>query len=484
MEIRWQIMRGFESALQVDTENIKLRRHIEGLHHKALATQAKHDDRLKTFYNKYRQLTKVARASLGDTRQYSQAQMDSINAELSAIRSHMQKLGDLGVHTGADLKDTHAAKKALEEKVAALQGEVVSINSAKSADNERNTETVRKLRAELGDADARNESQVNEYANLQRQTDTLVQGNEKLQEEIQRLRMWAQKMEQDGLLTVAESEEQRQRLVESHESVVGTFLNENGQMRSMLDAMQAEVARLNDLLSAPVQETHFQKFVNLKKANLQLKSKLKVVLKDAEFSQANGVPNAPPTKGGKGGGSGNNNNNNSDNNNNTEAGAINPRTGKRVAPPKEVPPSLQQQVYLASLQREREEAAELQAKQDYLQLFGSQKETPQVRRASSPPAAPPGPGRTLGGLGGGGGSLSLSGRPRSQSPINDDLDNLSPRSAYASRGGTPAQYDGPGQSRQISGAGLRQGVGGGGLQIGVPLMGKETREGLAKRVNV
>ncbi len=449
-------MRGFESALQVDTENMKLRRHIEALHHKALATQAKNDDRLKTFHNKYKQLTKVARDSLSDTRQYAEATFGSIGTEMTTVRENMQALHDKGLNTGADLTATHSANKALEKQVAALKEEIVSLTNLKAADNDRNTDTIRKLRSELGDADARYEHQVNEYANLQRQTDTLVQGNDKLLDEIKRLRMWAQKMEQDGLISTAESEEQRQRLVESHESVVGTFLSENGQLRAMVESMQAEVDRLSELLAAPVQETHFQKFVNLKKANLQLKSKLKVVLKDAEFSQANGVPNAPP-KAGKG------------NNNTKDAGAINPRTGKRVAPAKEIQPSLQQQVYLASLEREREEAAEMKAKQDYLQVYGELRETPQLRPPSSPPAAPPGPGRSMGRFE----------RPRSRSPIDDELlDNLSPRSAYASRGGTPAQYEN--DQRQISSAG----TGTAGLQIGVPLMGKETREGLAKRVAI
>ena len=148
------------------------------------------------------------------------------------------------------------------------------------------------------------------------------------------------------------------------------------------------------------------------------------------------MPNAPPMgnqKNSKGG------------------GAINPRTGKRIAPPKEVPPSLQQQVYLASLEREKEEKAEIQAKQDYLQLYGEHKSVPSL---IAPPLARemPGPNRPIGY------------RPRSRSPINDELDNLSPRS----RGGTP-------MARPVNSAGL---------QIGVPLMGRETRDGLAKRVNV
>ena len=136
-------------------------------------------------------------------------------------------------------------------------------------------------------------------------------------------------------------------------------------------------------------------------------------------------------------------------------GAINPRTGKRISAPKEIAPSLQQQVYLASLERERKVKEELEAKQDHLQLYGEHKEIPVLQ----PPASPkemPGPDRPIGF------------RPRSTSPINDELDNLSPRSR-----GSSAQA--PRQGRPVNSAGL---------QIGVPLMGKETREGLAKRVSV
>ena len=176
-------------------------------------------------------------------------------------------------------------------------------------------------------------------------------------------------------------------------------------------------------------------------------------MKEQNFNIANGVPSAPSTS--VTSKKSNNNNNDAIDSANLPPGAkINPRTGKVIMPVKPAEPSLQQQVYLASLKREEEAKAELLAKQEYLQLYGEQQVVPPLRPISNPPGAP-------------------ANRPRSGSPMNDDM-QFSPRSVGTNggeRGSTPNQPI----ARPVNSAGL---------SIGVPLMGKQTRAGLQNRVNV
>lgn len=429
MEIRWQIMRGYESAVQVDCENIALRRIIENLQHQKLTTNARHDEVLRQFNAKFKKLVKIARESLADTRQYSEAEMVVMAAKISQVREKVAIIHATKVNTEGDLAGTVEAKKILEALVSQLRSEIVDLNSARKADKERSEALIAKLRVELGEADARHTLDIERYNELRMETDSLHKTNDNLLDEIKRLRMWAQKMEMDGLQTVAEAQEQRQRLVEQHEHIVNSLLAEGRDLRSKIVELQQEVERLQAILAQPVQETHFEKFVNLKKANVQLKSKLTELVKEHQFNEANGTTGAP-IKGGRGGGS-------------------NSVTGKK-SERKEPPMSLQQQVYLAELERERIAATELQAKKDALKLYGEHQDVPPMPGPIKPNAVyvP---------------SIAPRGRSRSRSPVND-----SPRSLHSSASN-------PRTARPVNSAGL---------QIGVPLMGKQTRDGLAQRVNL
>ena len=455
MEIRWQIMRGFESSVQVDCENIALRRLIENLQHKSLTSTAKHDDTLRAFKNKFDKLVKVARGSLVDNRLYSETQFSSINSQMTAVRDHVKDLGAMNLNTDGDLAATITAKRDLEKLVDKLKGEIVEISTQRKTENERNSAKISQLRIELGEADARHTQDKLALTELRMETDSLANTNNSLLDQIKTLRMWAQKMEMDGLQTVAEAQEQRQRMQEGHDNITSALLAEAAENRESMNEMQVEIQRLQAILAQPVQETHFQKFVNLKKANVQLKSKLGALSREHQHNEANGIVGAKPSKDGNSSGN----------------GMAFQRPGGKP-PRKETHMSLQQQVYLASVERERLDAQELAEKQEYLQLYGQQQEVPPMPALvgvipSHPPVRMPG------------GSQSFAqgdGRARSTSPINDNLppsENVSPRSNVSS-----SQF----RVRPVNSRG--GGGEGGGLQIGVPLMGKQTRESLSQRESV
>jgi len=438
-------MRGYESAVQVDCENVALRRLIENLQHKSLTTNAKHEDTLRQFHGKFKKLAKLARDSLGDTRQYSEAQMVTMAAKISQVREHVATLGQLGSNTEGDLAGTIETKNKLEKHVEQLQAEIIDINQAKKSEKDRMEAAIEKLRLELAEADARHTLDEEKYNELRMETDTLTLTNSKLVDEIKVLRMWAQKMEMDGLQTVAESKEQRQRLIEQHDSTVNSLLSEASGLRMRIQDLDMECERLRELLARPTQETHFQKFVNLKKANVQLKSKLTDLAKEHQFNEANGTSGAPIKP-------------KSTSDGTAPSKSFQKGTGK---PSKGPPMSLQQQVYLAELERERAAAQELQEKKDFLQLYGEHQDVPPMPGITRPNSVHvPNLSKDIR-------------RPRSQSPINnDDVD--------VSRGASPRSIASGGshnrpQARPVNGAGL---------QIGVPLMGKQTRDALSQRVNV
>jgi len=437
-------MRGYESAVQVDCENVALRRMIENLQHKSLTTNAKHDETLRTFNEKFKKLTKLARDSLGDTRQYSEAQMLTMAAKISQVREHVATLGDLGLNTEGDLAGTIEAKNQLEKVVEQLKAEIVEINQSKKSEKERMEATILQLRNELADADARHTLDEEKYSELRMETDTLTATNAKLVDEIKVLRMWAQKMEMDGLQTVAESNAQRQRLTEQHDNIVGSLLGEASDLRMRMEELTSEVERLQELLARPTQQTHFEKFVDLKKANVKLKGKLNNLAKEHQFNEANGTSGAPVRSKG------------------TSTGTEPPRAFQKGTKPASKGPamSLQQQVYLAELERERAAAQELQEKKDFLQLYGEHQDVPPMPGVTRPNSVHV--------------PNLIPGRARSRSPINND---------DISRGGSPRSLasggGGGGSARPMA-----RPVNSAGLQIGVPLMGKQTRAALSERVNV
>jgi hypothetical protein len=443
MEIRWQIMRGYESAVQVDCENIALRRTIENLQIKSLSTNAKHDETLKAFKSKFAKLVKVARESLVDTRQYSDAQMSSIASQITAVRRHVRNLGEMGLNTEGDLAGTIKVKLELEKEIERLKANIVEISAGRKSENERASAQISQLRVELGEADARHVADSTALSEIRMETDSLANTNQKLLDEIKTLRMWAQKMEMDGLQTVAEAREQRQRMKDHHDGVVASLLAESTQLRTRIGDLEAEVSRLQAVLAQPVQETHFQKFVNLKQANVQLKSKLQQLVKEQRHDEANGLVGAgarPPL------GPGN--------------GSQKPGARKQQEKKEPAQMSLQQQVYLASLERERAEAEEIREQQEYLQLYGSHQEVPPMPALVGaipihlPTTVQPG--------------FGFGNRGRAPSPMNDEDILLSPRSNMSSAIAT-ASY----KVRPVNSAGL---------QIGVPLMGKQTRDSLSQRV--
>jgi len=444
MEIRWQIMRGYESAVQVDCENVALRRMIENLQHRSLTTNAKHEDILRQFHGKFKKLVKLARDSLSDTRQYSEARMVTMAAKISQVREHVATLGQMGSNTEGGLAGAIEAKTKLEKQVEQLQAEIIDVNQAKKSEKERMKATILQLRAELGEADARHTLDEEKYGGLRMETDTLTLTNSKLVDEIKVLRMWAQKMEMDGLQTVAEAKEQRQRLIDQYDNIVNSLTSEASGLRTRIQELDVEIEHLKELLARPTQETHFQKFVNLKKANVQLKSKLTDLAREHQFNEANGTSGAPIKP------------------KNTSDSTAPPRvfpkgTGK---PAKHPPMSLQQQVYLAELERERVAAQTLQEKKDFLQLYGEHQDVPPMPEVTRPNSVHvPNLSKDLR-------------RPRSRSPINND--NLD-----ESRGASPRSLTSSGSSRPIA-----RPVNSAGLQIGVPLMGKQTRDALSQRVNV
>lgn len=368
--------------------------------------------------------------------------MLTMAAKISQVREHVAKIGDLGLNTAGDLASTIEAKNKLEKVVEQLRADIIDINQSKKMEKERMEATILQLRTELADADARHTLDEEKHNELRMELNTLALTNSKLVDEIKVLRMWAQKMEMDGLQTVAEAEEQRKRLTMQHDNTVSVLLAEAGDLRMQIEELNTEVERLQELLARPTQQTHFEKFIDLKKANVKLKTKLNTLVKEHQFNEANGTSGAP----------------------------IKPKdTGDSTAPPrafqkgtskpasKGPPMSLQQQVYLAELERERKTAQELKEKKDYLQLYGEHQDIPPMSGAikSNSVQVP----------------KVRHGRSRSRSPINDDVDlsrGCSPRSLASGESARPT-------ARPVNSTGL---------QVGVPLMGKQTRAALSERVNV
>ena len=209
MEVRWQLIRSFETSLASQNENLELRKLVARARSDRDALKAANAEKIKKFGFDFLKQMQQLRDELirmkkahGDGLAEHENYMTKVNGRLLAMS-----------HT---VSDEAAARLALHDEnqrlkfdLERVEKELADVHAIKGTDAQRNTKTIEDLRAQLGEADTQNKTYTEKIESLETQVKNEVLTRESLSEEVKRLRLWVAKMEEKGLIAAAEAEEQK-----------------------------------------------------------------------------------------------------------------------------------------------------------------------------------------------------------------------------------------------------------------------------------
>jgi hypothetical protein len=290
MEVRWQLIRGFEKTLKSDNENMSLRRQLESLTRRNESDKS--DMRLQILklsqtFNETagtlrRELDQV-RADIQHTEKENSVTANRMKSALENIILANQKMTS---HRDQLLQENYDLRNTIEEH----EKDYKSMHGVKSSENDRLNKLIETLRQDLGESDSKckdmEERLLMTEAALKNEKGT----KETLSEEVKRLRLWIGKMEMNGLKTMEDAEEEKNILIREHESRLQLLLQENAALKDGVEMLNEEVHRLSDLLKTPSTSSHFSKFIALKSENVQLKQNLNAATRKATNAMVMGGP--------------------------------------------------------------------------------------------------------------------------------------------------------------------------------------------------
>ena len=294
MEIRWQQIRGFERGLLLDNENVALRREIDGLKENQVSADSVHGDTLRIFQKKFTALVKIAREGLKSAKAESAEELNEMASSLKKLQNLVKQVSDHSQSTSEELNRKTMDNSSLAQNLEEVRQELLLSTTSKSSESERLSVQIEKLRQQLGEADYREKVMQDQLEAKELELENQKGTNDGLQDESKRLRLWINKMEMDGLQTVADAEGARKKLIDQHEDVVQSLMSESSGLRRDMEDMINEIDRLNAIINAPPSQTHFSKFVDLKTQNMQLKTKLHKKEKEAAKNDPNVMLLQPP----------------------------------------------------------------------------------------------------------------------------------------------------------------------------------------------
>ena len=290
MEVRWQLIRSFETAMNEQNENLMLRKQIDRLHVAHKAQNRVTGDKLKVFTNEFlSQLGKLREELVRTKKEYADGSLRTLR-EMDGLKAKLIDINHESQDRTMDIAQKMAENATLTDQVAELKREMSDAASIKAADADRNARTIEMLRAELGEADTVNKYSQEKIDNLEAQVKNEIVTRESLSEEVKRLRLWIGKMEENGLVVATEAEERKRRMELEHQMNVKAMAEENNSLRSTIVFLQEELSRAQAALNVPTTNSHFGKFVELKNENRKLTSKLENTMRAA----VNAGPGAAP----------------------------------------------------------------------------------------------------------------------------------------------------------------------------------------------
>lgn len=297
MEVRWQLIRSFETSLASQNENLELRKLVARARSDRDALKAANAEKIKKFGFDFLKQMQQLRDELirmkkahGDGLAEHENYMTKVNGRLLAMS-----------HT---VSDEAAARLALHDEnerlkfdLERVEKELADVHAIKGTDAQRNTKTIEDLRAQLGEADTQNKTYMEKIESLETQVKNEVLTRESLSEEVKRLRLWVAKMEEKGLIAAAEAEEQKQRMESEHALAVQALTQEGNTLRGTVAFLQDELYRVQTALHVPPTNSHFGKFVELKSENRHLQSKLEKTLRSQAAAPLPGHTQDPASSG-------------------------------------------------------------------------------------------------------------------------------------------------------------------------------------------
>ena len=279
MEVRWQLIRSFETSMLAENENLGLRKQIDNLRTAHKAQNRVTGDKLREFTSNFSKEVVNLREELDRTKKdYNDAQKDMLR-QMDMMKNKLIEVREESTSKTLEIFDFKEKIKELNELVATLRQEASEQAGIKAADADRNSRTIEMLRTELGEADTLNKFNLEKLENLDAQVKNEILNRDNLTEEVKRLRLWIGKMEENGLVAATEADEVRRKMELEHNMNMNALMEENNTLRATIVYLQEELTRAQNALNVPPTNSHFGKFVELKSENRKLQGKLENTLK-------------------------------------------------------------------------------------------------------------------------------------------------------------------------------------------------------------
>lgn len=289
MEVRWQLIRSFETSLTSQNENLELRKLIARARSDREADKAAYGEKIKKFGMSSLNQINALRDELVRLKTAHGEGLAEHGNYMTKVNGRMQQMAASVSDDASAMLELQDENQRLKLDIDRMEKELADVQAIKGTDAQRNAKTIEELRAQLGDADTQNKEYSEKIEALETQVKNEVLTRESLTEEVKRLRLWVTKMEEKGLMAAAEAEEQKQEMENEHALAVQALTQEGNTLRGTIAFLQEELYRVQTALHVPPTNSHFGKFVELKSENRQLQSKLETTLR---AQASNPLPNS------------------------------------------------------------------------------------------------------------------------------------------------------------------------------------------------
>ena len=261
MEVRWQLIRGFEKTMKRDNENMSLRRQLESLTRRNEGDKSDMRLQILNLSQAFDETSNTLRRELDQVRaDFQMAEKDN-NVTAGRMRTALESIilasQKMSSHRDQLLSENYELQATIDEH----EKDYKSMHGVKSSENDRLNKLIETLRQDLGESDSKSKDLEERLEMTEAALKNEKGSRETLGEEVKRLRLWIGKMEMNGLKSMEDAEEEKNILIREHESRLQLLLQENAALKDGVEMLNDEVRRLSDLLKTPSTSSHFSKFI-------------------------------------------------------------------------------------------------------------------------------------------------------------------------------------------------------------------------------
>lgn len=296
VQLKWQHIRGLETRQNTEKQNISLRKQLTELQASKTAELATKDDIIKKLYNlsiilmhECKSSLKVMKEDLGNT-------ITAVRKDTSNLENSLEELTFLGKMASLGGEKQEKENIALANELDLCRKMNAGMKSNHALETERLQMKITKLSEDLGESDHNRSVISQDNALLQEKLEKMCREKEEIdlqnsesEREVDRLRVLLELREKEISETANIAEDSHEHLTKHYEDLLSELQERNAALQEIIAELKDQLAKLMGNKT----QSHFAKFVEVKKQNVNLQGKLKVALGGAEVPRS--VPAAEIT---------------------------------------------------------------------------------------------------------------------------------------------------------------------------------------------